>query len=283
MAANETTKKVLNIVLKVFTWLIVALTVCMMIFTIVSVNTFDKNERSIFGIKFYIVKTDSMSLSENNADDDVHFNAGDIVLVKNLDTTEQMNLQPGDVISFISQNTDSFGETITHMVKERKTNKDGQLLGYVTYGTNTGTEDEALVEPGYVLGKYTGKLPAVGHFFQFLKTTPGYIVCILVPFLLLILYQGVNCIAIFRRYKKEQMAEMEEERAKIEEERRQSLEMMQELQALKAQLANQDGATAAAPAEKPAEEAEKPAETTPENTESATTAENRDSSDNAEA
>lgn len=246
MAANETTKKVLNIVLKVITWMVVALTVCMMIFTIVSVNTFDKNDRSIFGIKFYIVQTDSMSLSENNKDDHVHFNAGDIVLIKNLDSATA--LQPGDVIAFISQNTESYGETVTHMIKERRTNSEGKLLGYVTYGTNTGTEDEALVEPEYVLGQYTGKLPGIGHFFHFLKTTPGYIVCILVPFLLLILYQGVNCISIFRRYKKEQMAEMEEEKAKIEEERRRTLDMMKELQALKEQLAAQSGTSDPAPA-----------------------------------
>ena len=74
---------------------------------------------------------------------------------------------------------------------------------------------------------------------MFLKTTPGYIVCILIPFLLLILIQGIHCIRLFRRYKLEQMAEMKEERAKIEEERAESQKMMAELLALKAQLAGQ--------------------------------------------
>ena len=75
---------------------------------------------------------------------------------------------------------------------------------------------------------------------MFLKTTPGYIVCILIPFLLLILIQGLNCIKLFRRYKLEQMAEMKEERAKIEEERAESQKMMAELLALKAQLAEKE-------------------------------------------
>ena len=79
---------------------------------------------------------------------------------------------------------------------------------------------------------------------MFLKTTPGYIVCILIPFLLLILIQGINCIRLFRRYKLEQMAEMKEERAKIEEERAESQKMMAELLALKAQLAGQQTDTA---------------------------------------
>ena len=96
----------------------------------------------------------------------------------------------------------------------------------------------------YVLDKYETNIPKVGRFFMFLKTTPGYIVCILIPFLLLILLQRINCIGLFRRYKLEQMAEMKEERAKIEEERAESQKMMAELLALKAQLAGQQTDTA---------------------------------------
>ena len=237
MKIGEKTQKILNVIIKVFTGIVVAITVFMMIFTIFSVSTFDKNDRSLFGIRFYIVQTDSMSPS----DLDVHFDAGDIVLVKELDLEEKKTLKKGDIIAFVSQNTESRGETITHMIYDVRTNSDGKVIGYVTYGTNTGNIDEAIVELDYVLGVYTGKMPKVGYFFQFLKTTPGYIVCILVPFLLLIIYQGVNCIVLFRRYKKEQLEQMQKERDEIEEERKQSMEMMRELQELKAQLAQQQG------------------------------------------
>lgn len=64
---------------------------------------------------------------------------------------------------------------------------------------------------------------------------------ILIPFLLLILIQGLNCIKLFRRYKREQMAEMQAEREKLEAERAESQKMMEELQALKAQLAEKSG------------------------------------------
>lgn len=226
--------KIMNIALRVVTWILVIFTVFMMIFTIVTVSTVDKNDRSIFGMKFYIVQTDSMSLSENNADLDVHFNAGDIVIIKNV--ADQSTLKAGDIIAFMSMNEVSYGETVTHMIREVKTTEDGRLIGYVTYGTNTGTNDEALVEPFYVLGKYSGKLPGVGNFFAFVKSTPGYIVCILIPFLLLILYNGINVIRLFRKYKREQMEAMQEERNKIEAERAENQRMMQELMALKAQL-----------------------------------------------
>ena len=231
---NTTAKKVLNISLKVVTWLLVAFTVFMMIFTILSVTTVDQNNGGIFGIKFYIVLSDSMSLSENNKDMDVHFNAGDIVIIKSVD--DPTKLKAGDIIAFMSTNDQSYGETVTHMIREVKREDDGTLLGYVTYGTNTGVNDEALVAPEYVLGAYAGKLPGVGNFFAFVKSTPGYIVCILVPFLLLILYNGVNVIRLFRRYRREQMAAMQAERDKIDAERAENQRMMQELLALKAQL-----------------------------------------------
>lgn len=242
--SKETVKKALGIVSKVLTWIVIAITVFMMIFTVFSTLTFDRNDRNLFGIRFYIVLSDSMSPSENNKNDKVHFNAGDIVLIKNV--KDATALQPGDVIAFISQNSDSFGQTITHMIREVRTSDNGKVE-YVTYGTNTGTDDEALVEPEYVLGKYAGKLPGVGHFFSFLKTTPGYIVCILVPFLLLILWQGVNTVKLFKQYKREQMADMQAEKDKIEAERAENQRMMQELLALKAQLVQQSGEAEATP------------------------------------
>jgi len=260
---DTTAKKILNIALKVVTWLLVAFTVFMMIFTVVTVTTVDRNDRSIFGVKFYIVQTDSMSKSDLNADMDVHFNAGDIVIIKNVD--DPRSLQAGDIIAFMSTNSVSYGETVTHMIREIKKTEDGKVLGYVTYGTNTGTDDEALVEPEYVLGAYSGKLPGVGNFFAFVKSTPGYIVCILVPFLLLILYNGVNVIRLFRKYKREQMADMQAEKEKLEAERAENQRMMQELLALKAQLDQKNGGEGTPPAE-PASEVAPTEETTTDET-----------------
>lgn len=218
-------KKTLNILSTVLVWILVAATVGIMIFTFISVNTFDQANRSIFGYKFFIVRSDSMSATD--------FDAGDIVFIKSVDPS---TLKVGDIISFTSQNTHNFGETVTHKIRELVTNEYGDPA-FVTYGTTTNTNDETSVTYPYVLGKYTGKIPNVGSFFLFLKTTPGYILCIFVPFLLLILYQGYNCIQLFRRYKKEQMDELEAERLKIEEERRQAAEIMRELRELKSQMA----------------------------------------------
>ena len=223
--------KALKIIRCIFVWLMVALAVGMMIFTIVSVSTFDRADRNLFGYKAFIVLSDSMSKTD--------FSAGDLVLVKEVDPS---TLKEGDIIAYTSQNTSNYGETVTHKTRKITTDANGEP-GFVTYGTTTDTDDETIVTYPYVLGKYQGRIPKVGTFFQFLKSTPGYIVCILIPFLLLILLEGIRCIRLFRKYKAEQQAELQAERDKIEADRAETQRMMQELLQMKAQMAQNGGET----------------------------------------
>ena len=223
--------KALKVIGNILVWLIVTAAVCMMIFTVVSVSTFDRADRNLFGYKAFIVLSDSMSKTD--------FNAGDLVLVKEVDPS---TLKEGDIIAYTSQNTSNYGETVTHKIRKLTTDANGEP-GFVTYGTTTDTDDETVVTYLYVLGKYSSHIPKLGTFFRFLKSTPGYIVCILVPFLALILIEGIRCIRLFRKYKAEQQAELQAERDKIEAERAETQRMMQELLQMKAQMAQSNGET----------------------------------------
>ncbi len=227
--------KALKIIKNVAVWLVVALAVCMMLFTIVSVSTFDRADRSLFGLKAFIVLSDSMSKTD--------FDAGDLVLVKEV---EPQTLKEGDIIAYTSQNTENYGATVTHKIRELTTDANGQP-GFITYGTTTDTDDETIVTYAYVLGKYQTHIPKVGTFFHFLKTTQGYIICILIPFLALILLEGLRCIRLFKQYKAEQQAELQAERDKIEADRAETQRMMQELLQMKAQMAANSPAAPAAP------------------------------------
>lgn len=224
-----TVKKIFSIIKATLVWMIVALAVFMMIFTVISVTTFNRNDRNLFGYRAYIVNTDSMAATD--------FNAGALIFVKEVDPS---TLQPGDIITYVSQNSDSFGENITHKIRSKTVDATGQP-GFITYGTTTDTNDENIVTYPYIMGKYQGKLEGVGTFFNFLKTPQGYIICIFIPFLLLILYQGINCIRLFRRYKAEQTEAMEQEKAQIAAEREENAKMLEELKALRAELAEQKG------------------------------------------
>ena len=217
-------KRVLGIIKSILVWIFVIFAVSMTIFTVISVNTFNRNDRSILGYKAYIVNTDSMSKTD--------FKAGDLILVKE---TDPSTLKAGDIITYMSQNSESFGETITHKIRKVTTDSRGNP-GFITYSTTTDQDDDTIVTYMYVLGKYEKTIPNIGTFFNFMKTPQGYILCIFVPFMLLIIYQAVNFVMVFRRYKREQLEELNAEKERIETEREQNAQMMEELRALKQQL-----------------------------------------------
>ena len=217
--------KVLNVVKNVFTWLLVAVSVCMMVFTVVSVTTFDRNDRDLLGYKAFICRSDSMKATD--------FAAGDLVFVKEVSAN---TINPGDIISYRSEDPDTFGETFTHKVRSLTTSEEGEPC-FITYGTTTGVDDDLPVKYTQFQGRYVFDIPKLGTFFTFLKTTPGYFICIFLPFMLLILMQGLNTVKLFRKYKQEQMEEIKSEREALELERQKSEAMMAELLELKKQMA----------------------------------------------
>ncbi len=228
-------KKVISIVKKVSVSIVSVFAVLMMIFTIISATTFNNPDRKIFGYQVLTVLSDSMKATD--------FESGDIIFIKEVKKPE--TLKEGDIICYESTNSDNFGEKVTHKIK--RLTKDEKGPGFITFGTTTGVEDKEIVRYSQVIGKYQGRLPKVGYFFTFLKTPPGYILCIFLPFVVLIIIQGMNAVVLFKKYKKEQLAninaehirqkqELEEERQRLEMQQEESRKMLEELNKLKEQL-----------------------------------------------
>lgn len=180
----DSIKNSFMIFLKIFT-------IAVMIFTVFSVFTFDQTERSVLGHKFLIVQSDSMAATD--------FAAGDVVVIKETDV-ESVN--KGDIISFISQDDENYGQIITHKVREVLRDSEGEVA-FITYGTTTGTTDPWVVTSKNVVGEYEFSIPKVGHMFKFLKSPLGYVFCILIPFLILILLQAKKCMELYKNYKRE--------------------------------------------------------------------------------
>ena len=188
-------KKRLEAVRNILSWTLTAAAAVMIIFTIVSLTAADREDRSIFGFRAFIALSDSMSATD--------FDAGDLVLVKEVDPA---TLKEGDIIAYISRSSASNGETTTHKIRRLTADEDGEP-GFITYGTTTDTDDEGIVTYGDVLGVYRGHIPKVGRFIAFIKTTGGFITCILVPLFLIVLSQGVSCIRLLRTYRQEKAEE----------------------------------------------------------------------------
>ena len=91
-------KKISYKILDIFSNVMMVIAVCMMVFTFVSVNTFNRQDRNLLGYKAFIVLSDSMKATD--------FDAGDLVITKNVDPT---TLKEGDIIAYVSNDTSNYG------------------------------------------------------------------------------------------------------------------------------------------------------------------------------
>lgn len=227
--------KAFEVIKSVLVWVVIVSAVALMLFTVFSVTAFDNSERNLFGYKAFVVLSDSMS--EVYPGKPGYFDTGDVVVSKKVPPE---TLEAGDIISFLSDKDDGMGSyqtvTVTHMIRERITLENGEQA-FVTYGTTTGVDDESVVTYDDVLGKYQFRIVGLGRLFYFLKSPLGYMLCIFVPFLLMIIVQVIRVTVLFKQYREEEIAEIEHERTELEEQKRQSADIMKEIALLREQLA----------------------------------------------
>lgn len=214
-------KKALDIAVRIITTVILIFSVCVMIFTVISVNTVGK-DADFLGYKPYIVLSDSMKDT---------FAVGDLSVSAQADPE---TLEPGDIITFTSIDPSNYGAVVTHKIREI-TEYEGEPA-FVTYGTTTGVDDSYPVPFDNVIGEYKFRLPKMGYFFEFLTTPAGYVTVILIPFLVLIALQGAKFFRLVRQYRAEQQAELDTQRAQAAAELEEARRMKEELERLKAQL-----------------------------------------------
>lgn len=215
-------KKAGKIAVRIVSILILLFAVFIMVFTIISVSTVNKDEADFMGYKPFIVLSDSMQED---------FEVGDMVVSKEVDPA---TLKEGDIITFKSIDPANYGGVMTHKIREITTYEDE--LAFITYGTTTGADDAYPVPADNVIGKYMFKLPNMGYFFEFLKSTAGYFLLIFTPFMILIILQAVKFFRLLKRYRAEQNAVMEEQKKRLEDEQRRSRMMEEELKRLRNQI-----------------------------------------------
>lgn len=149
---------------------------------------------SFFGWKPFIVLSGSM---------ETQISAGDIVVVKEIDTNE---LKKGDIIAFKDGNI-----VITHRIDE-VTEIDGKTQ-YITKGDNNNTQDIGYVLPEQVEGVFKFKIARLGNIAMFIQTPLGMIVCLSIPIIIIILLQTTDS----KKEKEELIAKLNKQ-SKMEEE-----------------------------------------------------------------
>lgn len=205
-------KKTGTIVISVLLWLVI-LVAALYAFTTMATRD-NQNVSSIMGYTPLVVKTNSMSPT---------FNAGDLIFIKKCDTSK---LKEGDIICFHTIIDNEYALN-THRIQKIETV--GGARSYTTLGDNNkGIADTHIISDGDIVGKYVGDLPKVGKVMDFLSSSVGFLVVIVLPMLLFFIYQVYNLIMIGIRLKKAVAVETARETAIAQEEAAQKIAQRQE-------------------------------------------------------
>ena len=126
---------------------------------------------SVGGVFPMIVLTDSMSPV---------IESGDLIICH---TAEAEEIRVNDIISFFDP-MGSGTAVVTHRVLEVVV-ENGEI-SFRTKGDYNNAEDQVLVPAENLVGIYRSRIPALGNVAMFMQTTPGLIVCVVCPVLLLV-------------------------------------------------------------------------------------------------
>jgi len=105
--------------------------------------------------------------------------------IVNVKVNDPRDIKKGDVITFISTSNLTAGTTITHRVKDITNDEDGNVC-YITKGDFNPVEDQACAKYNNIIGKVIMRIPQIGRIQFFLASKAGWLLCILIPALIII-------------------------------------------------------------------------------------------------
>ena len=119
------------------------------------------------------------------------FSAGDLIFIH---TCDPSTLKEGDIICFHTIIDNEYALN-THRIQSIETV--GDARSYTTIGdNNNGIADLHVISDGDIVGKYVGHVTGLGKVMDFLSSSMGFLVVIVLPMLLFFVYQIYHLIMI---------------------------------------------------------------------------------------
>ena len=179
-------KRTGTIVISVVLWIII-LIAALYAFTTIATRD-NQNVSSIGGYTPMVVKSDSMAPT---------FEKGDLIFIKKCDPA---TLKEGDIICFHTIIDNEYALN-THRIKSIESV--GDARSYTTIGdNNNGITDQHVISDGDIVGKYVGHLTGFGKVMDFLSSSTGFLIVIILPMMLFFIYQIYHLITISIRLKR---------------------------------------------------------------------------------
>ena len=207
------TKKIAGIIGNTLIWVFVVFSLLITVLVFSAQGSSD-GIPSIFGKSLLTIQTASMEDT---------YAVGDMVFMTKISDTEKLELKTGDIVTYrapIDINGDGMiGDINTHRVVSH----DPVTGVIVTKGDNNFLPDNQGDDPytihrNDVIGVCTeqGRLAGLGNAIEFLRSSVGFFVCIVLPLVLFFLYELYNFISILvsEKAKKAPIAKETEEEIK---------------------------------------------------------------------
>ena len=200
---NQKLKKITSFISKVmFRSCIVIVVLIALFFALYFAESFiakSKGEKYLPRLSLFTIISPSMVPNINVYDIVVDVRPGDI--------------KTGDVITFISTSSLTPGFTITHRVTRIIETETGHE--YYTKGDNNMFEDGVTVKGENIIGKVLFKVPQFGRVQLFLASPIGWITCILIPVILIVLFDILKVTKVVKIKKKSQEIAYVSEKPKL--------------------------------------------------------------------
>lgn len=192
----EALKKAGTVIISIILWVVI-LIAALFAFTTLATRDTD-HVASLAGFTPLTVQSDSMAPT---------FCKGDLIIIQ---ATDPSTLQEGDVITFHAIIDNEYALN-THRIDKITT--DNGVRSYVTKGDNNEVSDTHVISDGDIVGKQVVVLPGIGNLMEFLSSSLGFLVIIVLPMLLFFVFQVYRLITISINYKRALEEEAREEKA----------------------------------------------------------------------
>lgn len=195
-------KRILNTVVNIV--LVLAIALAAMCTYVSYVSTSGNGVPSILGIRMFSIQTESMYPA---------LLPGDLIFDTGVKDAEE--LRPGDIITYW---TVINGERVLNTHRIHEIYDGGGYLIFSTKGDNNSAADPLTVHESEIVGKYSFRVEGVGKVFDYLQTSTGFLIVVVIPVFLFFLFHLVQFFRVLFEYQNvKNRIKYEQERGRTED------------------------------------------------------------------
>ena len=195
-------KRILNAIVNAL--LVVAIALAAMCTYVSFVSTSGNGVPSLFGIRVFSIQTESMYPTLLPGD-----------LIFDTAVKEPEELRTGDIITYW---TVINGERVLNTHRIHEVYDGGGYLIFATKGDNNTIADPLTVHESEVVGKYAFRVNGLGKVFDYLQTSTGFLIVIVIPVFLFFLFHLIQFFRVLFAYQNvKNQIKFEQERGATED------------------------------------------------------------------